>query len=164
MDLKNPDRKMSKSEDSVGTVLVLDDPAVTKRSSSGPSPTASPRCVTTAKRSPESPTCSTSSVRPPRPTRTVLATRYEQYGPLKSDTADAVASVLEPIQKRYRELANDPGETERLLAPRRAEGLRDCLGHAGPSPDQRRSAAALLRLTARQRRLRAQCMKRDCGG
>ena len=40
---------------------------------------------------------------------------YEQYGPLKSDTADAVVALLEPIQARHAELAADPGEVTRLL-------------------------------------------------
>jgi len=44
-----------------------------------------------------------------------LAASYQQYGPLKSDTADAVIALLEPIQNRYRELEADPGETARLL-------------------------------------------------
>ena len=45
-----------------------------------------------------------------------LADDYQQYGPLKSDTADAVVSMLEPIQARLEELRSDPGETNRLLA------------------------------------------------
>ncbi|MEZ5347725.1 MAG: tryptophan--tRNA ligase [Microthrixaceae bacterium] len=45
-----------------------------------------------------------------------VADDYQQYGPLKSDTADAVVSMLEPIQARLEELRSDPGETNRLLA------------------------------------------------
>jgi tryptophanyl-tRNA synthetase len=43
---------------------------------------------------------------------------YEQagYGQFKSDVADAVVTLLEPIQARYRELRDDPGELARLLA------------------------------------------------
>ena len=37
-----------------------------------------------------------------------LAGDYSQYGPLKSDTADAVVELLRPIQARYAELAADP--------------------------------------------------------
>ncbi|MBT5755827.1 MAG: hypothetical protein HOI41_12750 [Acidimicrobiaceae bacterium] len=44
-----------------------------------------------------------------------LATQYTQYGRLKVDTAEAVISVLQPIQERYAELAADPAETQRLL-------------------------------------------------
>ena len=45
-----------------------------------------------------------------------LATQYEQYGPLKSDAAQAVIAMLEPIRNRYYELVNDKGELMRLLA------------------------------------------------
>ena len=44
-----------------------------------------------------------------------LADEYEQYGPLKTDTAAAVIELLEPVQARYRELEADPAETARLL-------------------------------------------------
>ena len=44
-----------------------------------------------------------------------LAERYDQYGPLKSDTADAVCSILEPIQRRFQELSSDPGSTADAL-------------------------------------------------
>jgi tryptophanyl-tRNA synthetase len=46
----------------------------------------------------------------------VLANQYDQYGPLKSDTADAVISVLEPVQKRRSELLADPAELDRIIA------------------------------------------------
>lgn len=45
-----------------------------------------------------------------------LAADYTQYGRLKVDTAEAVISVLQPIQERFAELASDPAETQRLLA------------------------------------------------
>ena len=38
------------------------------------------------------------------------------YGRFKSDLADAIVEVLEPIQVRYRELRDDPAELMRLLA------------------------------------------------
>jgi len=44
-----------------------------------------------------------------------LATQYSQYGALKSDTADAVVALLEPVQRRVGELRADPAETARLL-------------------------------------------------
>ncbi|MEZ5221457.1 MAG: tryptophan--tRNA ligase [Ilumatobacteraceae bacterium] len=44
-----------------------------------------------------------------------LAEKYHQYGPLKTDTGDAVVAVLEPIQRRHRELLDDRGELARLL-------------------------------------------------
>lgn len=44
-----------------------------------------------------------------------LAGKYEQYGPLKNDTAQAVIAMLEPIRNRYNELVGDKGELMRLL-------------------------------------------------
>lgn len=44
-----------------------------------------------------------------------LAAKYTQYGPLKTDTGDAVVALLEPIQRRHRELLDDRGELARLL-------------------------------------------------
>jgi tryptophanyl-tRNA synthetase len=44
-----------------------------------------------------------------------LAEDYTQYGQLKIDTAEAVISVLQPIQERFAKLAADPAETQRLL-------------------------------------------------
>jgi tryptophanyl-tRNA synthetase len=45
-----------------------------------------------------------------------VAASYDQYGPLKADTAAAVIEVLRPIQQRCAELAADPGGTAALLA------------------------------------------------
>ena len=44
-----------------------------------------------------------------------LADRYQQYGPLKKDTGDAVISVVEPVRTRFHELMADRGELSRLL-------------------------------------------------
>ena len=38
------------------------------------------------------------------------------YGQFKSDVADAIVTVLEPIQARYNEFRADPAELMRLLA------------------------------------------------
>ncbi|HEY8094200.1 MAG TPA: tryptophan--tRNA ligase [Acidimicrobiales bacterium] len=45
-----------------------------------------------------------------------LAAGYTQYGPLKADTGEAVVELLRPIQARYAELLDDPGELAALLA------------------------------------------------
>lgn len=116
MDLQHPDRKMSKSEESAGTVLVLDDLGVTAKKFK--------RAVTDSdnevRYDPESKPgvsnllsiLAAATGREPA----AVAEDYRQYGPLKADTADAVVEVLRPIQERYRALADDPGETARLLA------------------------------------------------
>ena len=47
-----------------------------------------------------------------------IEARYSNggYGGFKSDVAEAVIALLEPIQTRYAELRSDPGELARLLA------------------------------------------------
>ncbi len=117
MDLQAPERKMSKSVDSPqGTVLVLDDPKVIERKFK--------RAVTDSE----------AEVRYDPATKPgvanllsilaaatgsdpdTLAKGYTQYGPLKADAAEAVISLLRPLQERYAELAADPAETDRILA------------------------------------------------
>jgi len=111
MDLQEPTRKMSKSEDSpAGTVLVLEDlDAVAKKIK---------RAVTGTDYDPAQPgaanllsilaACTGGS-------SAELGTRYSQYGPLKSDVTDAVVALLEPIQARYRELSADPATVAKIL-------------------------------------------------
>ena len=55
---------------------------------------------------------------------------YTQYGPLKTDAGDAVIELLTPIQARYRELLDDPGELAVAAAHRLGEGPRRGLGDA----------------------------------
>ena len=45
-----------------------------------------------------------------------VAAGYTQYGPLKTDTGEAVVELLRPIQERYEELLADPAEVAALLA------------------------------------------------
>jgi tryptophanyl-tRNA synthetase len=40
---------------------------------------------------------------------------YTQYGPLKTDTGEAIVALLEPIQARYNELIDDKAELTQLL-------------------------------------------------
>ena len=117
MDLQDPTSKMSKSAESdAGTILLLDDPKVIERkvkravtdndaevhfdvvAKPGVSNLLSILGACTG-RTPEE-----------------AAVGYEQYGPLKADTAAAIIELLAPIQKRFAELEADPGETLRLLA------------------------------------------------
>jgi tryptophanyl-tRNA synthetase len=115
MDLQNPERKMSTSETSAGSVSILEDlKSVEKKFK---------RAVTDSE----------SEVRYDFDTKPgvsnllsilaaatggqpeALAEDYSQYGPLKTDTADAVIERLRPIQERFAELTADPAETQRLL-------------------------------------------------
>ena len=117
MDLQDPTSKMSKSIDSPqGTVLALDDPKDVERKikravtdSDGEvrwDPEAKPGVANLLSilgavtgQSPEA-----------------LAGRYQQYGPLKTDTADAVVEALRPVRTRFLELAADPTAADAILA------------------------------------------------
>ena len=61
-----------------------------------------------------------------RPRRSRRATTAGGYGQFKSDVAEAVVALLEPIQARYHELRDDPGELHpaaRASAPTRRASL-----------------------------------------
>ena len=117
MDLQEPTNKMSKSTDSdAGTVLLTDDLSATAKkfkravtdsdgdvrfdvaAKPGVSNLLSILGAVTG-RSPED-----------------VADEYTQYGPLKSDTADAVVELLRPIQERFHALQDDPAHTAGLLS------------------------------------------------
>lgn len=108
MDLQNPTAKMSKSSDSIqGTVLLSDTASQIAKKIK--------RAVTDndaeVRYDPESkPGVSNllsilAACTDADPAE--LADHYTQYGPLKSDTADAVISVLEPMQKRLDDLDDE---------------------------------------------------------
>jgi tryptophanyl-tRNA synthetase len=141
MDLQHPTNKMSKSEDSPqGTILVLEPldsvakkikRAVTDTESEvrfdpetkpGVSNLLSILAATTG-RSPEE-----------------CAAGYTQYGPLKSDTADAVVEYLRPIQERYAALVADPATTASILE----KGAARARELAAPKVLQVREAIGLL--------------------
>lgn len=116
MDLQSPERKMSKSEVSpAGTVDLLEDFASIEKKFK--------RAVTDSDgevrydfdaKPGVSNLLSILSAATGRDPQAVAA-EYTQYGPLKADTAAAVIEKLRPIQDRFKELAHDPAETQRLL-------------------------------------------------
>jgi len=116
MDLQHPTRKMSKSADSpLGTVLVLDDlDEVAKKFKKAVTDTDNDVRFDPETKPGVSNLLSILSACTGRPP-TELADDYQQYGPLKADTAEAVVEVLRPIQARYAELAADPAGTAALL-------------------------------------------------
>jgi tryptophanyl-tRNA synthetase len=116
MDLQDPTSKMSKSADTdSGLVNMLDAPSVVMKKFK--------RAVTDSESEvryhrEEKPGVSNlleilSACTGDSPE--TLAANYSQYGPLKSDTGDAVVAMLEPIQARYGELMADPAELQSLL-------------------------------------------------
>jgi tryptophanyl-tRNA synthetase len=119
MDLQDPTRKMSKSSESLqGTVLLLEDPKSIERKVK--------RAVTDAESGPDSvrwdraakPGVSnlleilgTLTGRPPDE----VAAGYNQYGPLKADTAEAIVEMTRPVRERYQELVADPATVAQVF-------------------------------------------------
>ena len=118
MDLQEPTAKMSKSADVArpGVINLYDDPAAIVRKFKRAVTDSGSRCASTGRRSRACRTCWRSRPRPPgaRPRRSPAG--YTQYGPLKTDTGEAVVELLRPIQARYRELLADRAELAALLA------------------------------------------------
>jgi tryptophanyl-tRNA synthetase len=106
MDLAEPTRKMSKSVAGPGSILLLDPPDVVRRKVG--------RAVTDSDTGP----AAVRADRDAKPGVTNLldvlaacggsADGITTYGALKAAVTDAVVAVLEPLQQRYRELADDP--------------------------------------------------------
>ncbi len=106
MDLAEPTRKMSKSIAGPGSIVLLDPPDVVRRKIG--------RAVTDSDTGP----AAVRADRDSKPGVTNLldiltacggsADGIATYGALKAAVTDAVVSVLEPLQRRYRELADDP--------------------------------------------------------
>jgi tryptophanyl-tRNA synthetase len=115
MDLQHPERKMSKSEEGAGTVNVLDDlKAVEKKFKRAVTDSDNEVRFDVVEKPGVSNLLSILGGVTDRDPET-LADDYQQYGPLKGDTAEAVIELLKPIQTRFAELEADPAETERLL-------------------------------------------------
>jgi len=143
MDLQDPARKMSKSEESPqGTIEVLDDPAQI------------------AKKIKSAVTDSETDVRHDRDTKPGVSNLIEifaavsgqtipaveqqfgagGYGQFKAAVAQAVVEYLRPVQAAYAELMSDPGEVDRLLAA----GAEVASSLADPVLARASSAAGLL--------------------
>jgi tryptophanyl-tRNA synthetase len=116
MDLAAPDRKMSKSagDDHAGSIFLLDPPDVVRRKVM--------RAVTDSD-------VGADAVRADRAAKPGITNLLEilvacggsaagisTYGALKKAVVDAVVAELEPLQKRYANLAADPGHVEAVYA------------------------------------------------
>jgi len=117
MDLQEPTNKMSKSAASPqGTIDLLDEPAVIeKKVKRAVTDSGTDVTYDVAERPGVANLLSILAAATGREPAAV-AEGYEQFGPLKADTAAALIELLRPIQERYRELEADPGATEALLA------------------------------------------------
>ena len=114
MDLAGPTRKMSKSGDAAGSIYLLDPPDVVRRKVS--------RAVTDSETGPGA----VRTDRAAKPGVTNLldilvacgdsAAGLSTYGALKKAVTEAVVAELEPIQRRYAELATDPTYVSAVFA------------------------------------------------
>jgi tryptophanyl-tRNA synthetase len=114
MDLAHPTRKMSKSAEAPGTIYLLDPPDVVRRKIG--------RAVTVGDVEPD-------AVRRDRDAKPGVTNLLEvlvacggsgdgltTYGALKRAVTDAVVATLEPVQKRYADLARDPEHVRSVFA------------------------------------------------
>jgi tryptophanyl-tRNA synthetase len=116
MDLQAPDRKMSKSQDSPqGTVLVLDSPDVIRRKFRRAVTDSEAKVRYDPEAKPGVSNLLTILAAATGGDPESLADNYTQYGPLKSDAAEAVIELLRPLQANFADLAAQPGEAERIL-------------------------------------------------
>jgi tryptophanyl-tRNA synthetase len=135
MDLQDPTWRMSTSSESDAGVLRLLDPLEVVRRKIKTAVTDSGREVV---RAPDKPgvtnlieIMAATLGEPPE----AVEARYdgEGYGVFKADVADAVAELLAPIQERFAELRNDPGELSSILAKGAAKAhavAAETLAHA----------------------------------
>ena len=116
MDLQNPTAKMSKSAatDS-GLVYLLDSPeAILKKFKRAVTDSESEVRFDRENKPGISNLLEINAAATAR-TPDQVAAGYSQYGPLKSDTGEAVIELLRPIQARYAELMSDRGELTSML-------------------------------------------------
>ena len=117
MDLQHPEKKMSKSEDSPqGTILLLDPPDVIEKKVKRAVTDSDDEVFFDIENKPGvsnllsilgAATCKT----PQEASKGI-----DRYGDLKSATSEAVIELLKPVQEKYFDLADDPAETNRLIA------------------------------------------------
>ena len=119
MDLQQPTKKMSKSDgESSGCVFVLDTPArIAKKIKSAVTDSdTAVRYDVDAKPGVSNLLDIYAAATDRSVTDVAAELASSQYGALKTAVADAVVALLEPVQKRYAELAADPTEVDRVLA------------------------------------------------
>ena len=117
MDLQDPTKKMSKSRSSPqGKVLLLEPPEViTKKIKRAVTDNESEVRYDRESKPGVANLLELLSVATDRSPE-ALAVEYDQYGPLKADTAAAVVELLRPVQSRVQELLAAPDHIEEVLA------------------------------------------------
>jgi tryptophanyl-tRNA synthetase len=118
MDLQEPERKMSTTDSQPqGKVLITDPPeTIRKKFKSAVTDSGSDVRYDPDEKAGISNLLEIMSVATGEPIPE-LETRYDGggYGRFKSDVAEAVVALLDPIRARHEQLRADPGELERLL-------------------------------------------------
>jgi tryptophanyl-tRNA synthetase len=116
MDLQNPTRKMSKSEESPqGTILVLDDPELIRRKIGRAVTDPGSDVVYDPISKPGVSNLLQLLAAATGQDPVELAAGYDRYAALKADVADAVVELLRPVQERYGHLVADPGLVAAIL-------------------------------------------------
>src|SRR5207248_1083904 len=117
MDLQEPTKKMSTTGGTAqGTLLLLDEPDVIRKKVKSAVTDSGSEVRRGADKPGVTALIDVMSVATGE-TPEAIEARYDSggYGRFKADVAEAVIALLEPIQARYRELRDDPGELARLL-------------------------------------------------
>jgi tryptophanyl-tRNA synthetase len=117
VDLADPRVKMSKSvpDDAAGVIRMLDDPVLVQRKISRAVTDSDTDVGYDPARKPGVSNLLDILAATTDGDPTELAAGFTSYGELKKHTAEAVVAMLEPIQRRTRELLDDEGELRCLL-------------------------------------------------
>jgi tryptophanyl-tRNA synthetase len=116
MDLQDPTSKMSKTGDTeAGCIMLMDDPAdIARKFKRAVTDSDNEVAYDRAKKPGVTNLLEILSVCTGTSPQD-LAGKYTQYGPLKTDTGEAVIELLRPIQARYNELMTDRAELAALV-------------------------------------------------
>ena len=116
MDLQNPENKMSKSASGdAGIVYMLDEPAAIERKFKRAVTDSDSVVAYDREKKPGVANLLEILATATDSSPSAVATKYSQYGALKSDAGAAVIAMLAPIRARYQQLMNDRGELARLI-------------------------------------------------
>ena len=117
MDLQHPEKKMSKSEDSPqGTILLLDPPDVIEKKIKRAVTDSDDEVFFDIENKPGVSNLLSILGAATGKTPQEASKGIDRYGDLKSATSEAVIELLKPVQEKYFDLADDPAETNRLIA------------------------------------------------
>jgi tryptophanyl-tRNA synthetase len=115
-DLQEPERKMSKSIDSPGTIWLYEEAASIEKKIKRAVTDADGEVRYDVENKPGVSNLLEMLSAATGDDPAELAQKYTQYGPLKADTASAVIEMLAPIRERYNDLTQDEGYVLGALA------------------------------------------------